>query len=147
MSIASLQSTRSLFRIFASVISAVTLTAAAALPAIAQQAAPANTARITQAVDDSVLTTLKGNTHPLARPEYDKGPANPSLPADRMQLVLKRSEGQEIALCGNSSARFRTQTHRNTTNGSRPSISARCTESPTPTFKPLAPGLRRRDSR
>src|SRR5271163_3491202 len=98
MSIASLQSTRSLFRIFASVISAVTLTAAAALPAIAQQAAPANTARITQAVDDSVLTTLKGNTHPLARPEYDKGPANPSLPADRMQLVLQRSPGQEIAL-------------------------------------------------
>jgi len=58
----------------------------------------ANPARITEAVDNTVLTMLKGNVHPLARPKYDKGPVNPSLPADRMQLVLQRSAGQEIAL-------------------------------------------------
>ncbi len=62
------------------------------------QAASSNPARITQVVDDSVLTMLKGNVHPLARPQYDTGAANPSLPADRMQLVLQRSPGQEIAL-------------------------------------------------
>jgi len=63
-----------------------------------QQAELANPARITQPVDDTILTTLKGNVHPLAKPQFDKGPANASLPADRMQLVLKRSSGQEIAL-------------------------------------------------
>jgi hypothetical protein len=71
---------------------------AAAFPAQAQQPAVANPSRITQPVDDTVLTTLKGNVHPLAKPRYDKGPANASLPADRMQLMLKRSPGQEIAL-------------------------------------------------
>ncbi len=63
-----------------------------------QPAAVANPARITQPVDNTVLTTLKGNVHPLARARYDQGPANASLPADRMELVLKRSSGQEIAL-------------------------------------------------
>jgi subtilase family serine protease len=54
--------------------------------------------RITAAVDESQLTTLRGNTHPLARPEFDRGPAPPSLPMERMLLVLKRSSGQEAAL-------------------------------------------------
>ena len=65
--------------------------------AFTQQGA-ANPARITEAVDNAVLTTLKGNVHPLAKPHYDRGPVNPSLPAERMQLVLRRSSGQEIAL-------------------------------------------------
>ncbi len=65
---------------------------------LAQQPAAANPARITRAVDDSALITLKGNVHPLARSAYDVGPANASLPAERMQLVLQRSSGQEIAL-------------------------------------------------
>ena len=86
------------FRGFVPGASAVLLTLAMAIPAFAQQASTVNPARITQAVDDSVLTALKGNVHPLARPQYDKGPADPSLPADRMQLVLQRSPGQEIAL-------------------------------------------------
>ncbi len=37
-------------------------------------------ARITQAVDESQLTVLKGNTYPMARAQYDRGPA-PSEPA------------------------------------------------------------------
>ncbi|HEY6370561.1 MAG TPA: Ig-like domain repeat protein [Candidatus Sulfotelmatobacter sp.] len=53
---------------------------------------------ITQAVDESRLTTLKGNTHPLARPEFDLGTAPASLPMQRMLLVLKRGPDQETAL-------------------------------------------------
>ena len=55
-------------------------------------------ARISQAVDNSLLTTLTGNTHPLARPEFDRGVAPPNLPMDRMLLVLQRSPSQETAL-------------------------------------------------
>jgi subtilase family serine protease len=54
--------------------------------------------RITQAVDETKLTLLKGNTYPLARPEYDKGAAPPGLPMENMLLVLKRSPQQEAAL-------------------------------------------------
>jgi subtilase family serine protease len=53
---------------------------------------------ITEALDESRLTVLKGNTHPLARREFDLGTAPASLPMERMLLVLKRSEEQEAAL-------------------------------------------------
>ena len=53
---------------------------------------------ITQAVDESQLTTLKGNVHPLARPEFDLGAAPASLPMERMLLVLKHGPEQEFAL-------------------------------------------------
>jgi hypothetical protein len=53
---------------------------------------------ITQPVDNSQLTVLKGNTHPLARPVYDMGKAPADLPMNRMLLVLKRSPEQESAL-------------------------------------------------
>src|SRR5579862_976654 len=59
-------------------------------------AAPASL--ITGAIDESQLTTLKGNTHPLARAEFDVGTAPASLPMERMLLVLKRSPEQEAAL-------------------------------------------------
>jgi len=54
--------------------------------------------RITQAVDMENLVTLRGNTHPLARPEYDQGAAPDGLPMERMLLVLQRSPRQETAL-------------------------------------------------
>jgi len=54
--------------------------------------------RITVAVNESQLTTLRGNTHPYARAEYDRGAAPDSLPMARMLLVLKRSPAQEAAL-------------------------------------------------
>ncbi|HEV2400497.1 MAG TPA: Ig-like domain repeat protein [Candidatus Sulfotelmatobacter sp.] len=44
------------------------------------------------------MTVLKGNVHPLARPQFDLGAADPSLPMSRMLLVLKRSGDQESAL-------------------------------------------------
>jgi len=53
--------------------------------------------RITQAVDGRMVQ-LKGNTHPLARPEFDRGPAPDGLPAERMLLVLQRGPDQEAAL-------------------------------------------------
>jgi subtilase family serine protease len=53
--------------------------------------------RITQAVDESRLTILRGNTHPFARPEFDRGVAPPDLPEERMLLVLRASPEQEAA--------------------------------------------------
>jgi subtilase family serine protease len=53
---------------------------------------------IVQPVDETNLTALKGNTHPLARLQFDQGAAPPSLPMERMLLVLKRSPEQEAAL-------------------------------------------------
>jgi len=54
--------------------------------------------RITQAVDDARTTVLRGNTHPFARPEFDRGAAPGNLPMERMQMVLQRSPEQEAAL-------------------------------------------------
>jgi len=54
--------------------------------------------RIIDPVDENKLTILKGNTHRLARPEFDRGPAPPDLPMDRMLLVLQRTPEQETAL-------------------------------------------------
>jgi hypothetical protein len=55
-------------------------------------------ARVTQAVDPENRVTLRGNTHPSARPEFDQGAAPDSLATERMLLVLKRSTEQETAL-------------------------------------------------
>lgn len=67
---------------------------------MAQQspAAGASHPLIREAVDETRLTTLKGNTHSLARPQFDLGTAPATLSMDRMLLVLKRSAGQESAL-------------------------------------------------
>src|SRR5437660_12865137 len=54
--------------------------------------------RITRTVDDAQLTPLRGNTHPLALPRFDRGAALPTMPLERMLLVLKRSPGQDAEL-------------------------------------------------
>jgi subtilase family serine protease len=54
--------------------------------------------RITQAVDEAKTFRLRGNTHPMARPEFDQGAAPPDLPMERMMLVLQHSPEQEAAL-------------------------------------------------
>jgi hypothetical protein len=54
--------------------------------------------RVVETVDDAKRITLAGNVHALARPEFDRGPAPPDLPMDRMLLVLKRSSQQEAEL-------------------------------------------------
>ncbi|HTQ85225.1 MAG TPA: Ig-like domain repeat protein [Candidatus Solibacter sp.] len=81
---------------------AVLLTmAGAAFPrgVLAQTAAAAPVAaRITQAIDDQKLVTLRGNVHLLARPEFDRGAASDAEPLRRMLLLLQRSPEQEAAL-------------------------------------------------
>jgi pro-kumamolisin-like protein/Big-like domain-containing protein len=64
----------------------------------AGQAPKAVPARITQAVDNSVLFTSKGNVHRMARPEFDQGALPDSTRIKRMQLALKRSDDQQQAL-------------------------------------------------
>lgn len=60
--------------------------------------APAVPARITQAIDETQLVRLKGNVHPLARPEFDQGPVSDATPMKRMMLLLQRSPEQKTAL-------------------------------------------------
>ncbi|WP_348262891.1 protease pro-enzyme activation domain-containing protein [Telmatobacter sp. DSM 110680] len=54
--------------------------------------------RVIEAIDEAKLTTLAGNTHPLARPSNDRGMADLGKYMERMVLVLKRSPVQEQAL-------------------------------------------------
>src|ERR1700682_3613940 len=53
---------------------------------------------IDEPVDEARRIMLKGNTHPLARTQFEVAGAPASLPMDRMLLVLKRSPEQETAL-------------------------------------------------
>jgi pro-kumamolisin-like protein/Big-like domain-containing protein len=55
-------------------------------------------ARITGAVDETNRVKLRGNVHPLARAEFDRGIAPAELPMQRMLLVLTRSTEQQSAL-------------------------------------------------
>jgi hypothetical protein len=63
--------------------------------ALAQQFAP--TARIVNPINESQLTTLKGNTHPAANARNDRGPVSPDLPMTDLILVLSRSPEQQAA--------------------------------------------------
>ena len=68
------------------------------MPLAAWPQAASPQSRIVDRVNDSALVTLRGNTHPLAQPQFDQGAAPPDLPMARMLLVLKRSAAQESAL-------------------------------------------------
>ena len=68
------------------------------VPAVAWSQAASPDSRIVQSVNESALVTLRGNTHPLAQPQFDRGAAPPDLPMARLQLVLQRSAAQESAL-------------------------------------------------
>jgi len=54
--------------------------------------------RITAAVNESSLTTLKGNVPMRAQAKYDQGEASSSTQLTHMRLVLSRSSEQEAAL-------------------------------------------------
>ena len=54
--------------------------------------------RVTAAIDSQNLTTMRGNVHPLARAEFDRGAAADAQTLQRMLLLLKRSAEQESAL-------------------------------------------------
>src|SRR5713226_8824050 len=75
--------------------------AAQSNPAAASASAAQATAipaRITQAIDETQLVRLRGNVHPLARPEFDQGAVSDATPMKRMMLVLQRSPEQQAAL-------------------------------------------------
>ena len=57
--------------------------------------AQAPAVRISQAVNESSLVTLKGNTHPLANAANDRGRVRPDLPMTDLILVLSRSPRQQ----------------------------------------------------
>jgi trimeric autotransporter adhesin len=54
--------------------------------------------QITQEVNESNVTTLKNNVHPLAQKQYDQGAVPDSTPTGRLTLTLKRSPQQQNAL-------------------------------------------------
>jgi hypothetical protein len=93
--------TRSVFRRFQARLSqcVLALLFAATFTAFSRaQTAPPKPALITQPIEESKLTMLRGNTYPLALAKYDRGAAPASLPMQRMLLVLKRSPELEASL-------------------------------------------------
>jgi hypothetical protein len=85
-------------RISRALVTVVLVFAAAVVPALSQSSLPKPRSRVLQSVDDADISTLTGNTHPLARPEFDRGALADATPLRRMVLVLQRSSEQETAL-------------------------------------------------
>ncbi len=69
---------------------------AASLPTQAAVSAPLPL--VTQQVDNANRVILHGNVHPLANAANDRGAADASMQAPRMQLLLKRPADRETAL-------------------------------------------------
>src|SRR5437868_14499819 len=55
-------------------------------------------ARVIDAINPQNTIALHGNTHPLARAEFDRGAVADSQPLSRMLLLLQRSPQQDAAL-------------------------------------------------
>ena len=73
--------------------------ASVGLPLQAQNPQPSLVVnRITTPIDESNLATLRGNIHPLAQVQFDRGSAPPSMATGRIMLVLQRSAAQQQAL-------------------------------------------------
>jgi subtilase family serine protease len=82
--------------LFALALSAVIVLSLVRGHADAQEAAAVS--RIAAAIDESKLTVLHGNTHPMVQGAFDRGAAADSLQMDHMLLVLQRSAAQQAAL-------------------------------------------------
>jgi trimeric autotransporter adhesin len=54
--------------------------------------------RISESVDETRLTVLKGNTIPLANARNDRGAASKDMQLHRMLMLLRRSPEQETSL-------------------------------------------------
>ncbi len=78
------------------VMAAVAVVCAAALAPRAS--AQATKRLVTQGVDESHRVTLRGNVHPMARSEFDRGTVNDAQPVNRIYLLLNRSTEQQAAL-------------------------------------------------
>jgi len=66
-------------------------------PAVQAQTHPV-ASRVTAEVNDARIVQLKGNVHPLARAEFDRGAVADSQLMTKMYLQLQRSAEQETAL-------------------------------------------------
>jgi subtilase family serine protease len=88
------------------VLAGAALLAFSCFPAVAQTPAEQSgteqksrvAARVTDTVDDTNRTVLRGNVHPKARAEFDRGAVADVQPVTRILLVLQRSPEQEAAL-------------------------------------------------
>jgi trimeric autotransporter adhesin len=83
---------RNFHRMFPCLVLGAAFTGILALP----QTVPGS--RITGPIDEHVRVTLKGNVHPLAQLEFDRGAVPDSFPVERMFLVLQRPPDREAAL-------------------------------------------------
>jgi subtilase family serine protease len=54
--------------------------------------------RVVEQIDEARTVNIRGNVHPLARAEFDRGAVAESQPMTRMLLLLQRSAEQETAL-------------------------------------------------
>ena len=54
--------------------------------------------RLTQKIDDTQLITLAGSRHPLAKPQYSRGPVPQDQNMSRMVLILRPDPAQDAAL-------------------------------------------------
>jgi len=54
--------------------------------------------RVTQFVDDEQRVVLRGNLHPMARPEYESGVVAPDYRMKSMVMVLRPDVEQQKAL-------------------------------------------------
>jgi len=60
--------------------------------------AQAPTNRIAARIDETQVTTLQGNVHPMARGDFDQGAVNAETPLEHMVLQLEPSAAQQAAL-------------------------------------------------
>ncbi len=74
-----------------------TLTAFALL-AVISPALRAQQDRLTQSIDNQRRVTLRGNLHPMALAQYDRGPVSPDMKINLITLALKRADAQQQAL-------------------------------------------------
>jgi len=87
-------------------LAGVSLLAFSCFPVVAQTpAAPSGAeqksrapARVTDTVDDTNRTVLRGNVHPMVRAKFDRGAVADAQPVTRILLTLRRSAEQEAAL-------------------------------------------------
>jgi uncharacterized protein (TIGR03437 family) len=70
----------------------------ALLPGLTENAAAAQPNRVTRQINGGQIQVVKGNLHPLARPQFDRGPLDPSSALDHVLLLYKLSAPQQTEL-------------------------------------------------
>jgi subtilase family serine protease len=89
---------RDLLRSLASLRGAAMCALALVAPFVASAQTNAVPSRIAAQINESNLTTLRGNTHPLARPQYDQGRVDPATKMERITMAFQRTAAQNADL-------------------------------------------------